>query len=190
MAALLLEDPSTAAAMNLTINTNTIAFQGAGATSGTGIWIIDGQPGQSSTGSSTVSVTGDTINFQGAGGTGLRFGLYRPGSDTITSNIISDLAGGATGMLFDDVGSGTQTDIAGNTIALLLGDTTTHRGIIFSQVSPGFTLYTPYNSTTNVVTNAASAQMEFSIPAGSPGPVPVNSVNGILINGTTIVPPQ
>jgi len=108
----------------------------------------------------------------GNGCTGLRFGLYATSTDSITGNTITDQAGGATGVLFDDVASYSQTLITGNTITAPLGRPATHRGIIFTQVEPNFTLYTPYSSTSNVINNAASGAMAFSIPAGTPGPLP------------------
>jgi len=55
MTAVSLNDPSTTAVMTATINTNSIYFQQAAATSGTGVWVIDGQSGQSSTGSSALT---------------------------------------------------------------------------------------------------------------------------------------
>jgi hypothetical protein len=45
---------------------------------------------------------------------------------------MADLAGGATGMLFDYAAASSYFPINSNTINLLAGDTLTHRGIIFT----------------------------------------------------------
>jgi len=97
---------------------------------------------------------------------------------------MTDLAGGLTGMLFDNVGAGVTTQLTGNIVDLLVNDPSTHRGIIFSQVNPGFTLLTPGASTTNTIFNAASPQAAFSIPAGS------GAVGGILINSAFFQAPN
>jgi len=185
MTAIALQDPSTSAIMTATINSNLIYFNTAAATSGTGIWVIDGQSGQKSTVTSTVTMQSNTMTFQGTEGTGLRFGLYGLTTDAITKNIIVDQAGGATGMLFDYVASNTIATLTTNGITLKAGDTLTHRGIIFTQVAPTFTLTNPTGTPaalTNFIYNLASPADALSIPAGT-------TVGGILINGTFMTPP-
>ncbi|WP_010586935.1 inverse autotransporter beta domain-containing protein [Schlesneria paludicola] len=185
MTAVMLQDASTTGLLTGTMNSNLIYFQTAAASSGTGIWVIDGQSGQTSTITSLVNISTNTIQFQGTGGTGLRFGLYDKSTDTITTNIITDQAGGATGMLFDSVAANTTTTITGNTITLLAGDSLMHRGIIFTQVTPTMNLYTPSSQsagTANAIYNATSTQNLFSMPAGT-------AVGGIIINGSYYVTP-
>lgn len=185
MTAIMLQDASTTGLLTGTMNSNLIYFQTAAASSGTGIWVVDGQSGQTSTITSLVNISTNTIQFQGTGGTGLKFGLYNKSTDTITTNIITDQAGGATGMLFDSVAANTTTTITGNTITLLAGDSLTHRGIIFTQVTPTMNLYTPSSQsagTANAVYNATSVQNLFSMPTGT-------AIGGIIINGSYYVTP-
>ncbi len=183
--AISLQDPSTTSLLTGTIASNLIYFDTAAATSGTGIWVIDGQSGHSSTGTSTLSLATNKITFQGTGGTGLRFGLYAASTDTITGNSIIDQAGGATGMLFDYVAANSVATITTNGVTLLAGDTTTHRGIIFSQVAPKLNLSFPVASAasiTNNIYNTTTPADAFSIPVGT-------AIGGIVINGNFIAAP-
>jgi hypothetical protein len=182
MTAVLLQDPSTTGALTAQILTNTIYFDQPNATNGTALWIIDGQSGVSSTGSSLMTIQSNVVQFQSTGGTGMRFGLYNRTSDLINMNSITDLAGGATGMLFDGVGSGSAIQFTQNLISLMANDPTTHRGIIFSQVSPTLTLLAPSGSTSNTIYNTTTLANGFSIPTGT-------AVGGIIIDGTYIAAP-
>lgn len=179
--AIKLENSSTAAALTATVSTNSIYFKNATSTSGNAIWIVDGQQGSVSTGVVTLSVQNNGISFSGRDGTGLRFGLYGSSTDTITGNSIADLVGGATGMLFDHVGSNTSLVINTNTITLQAADTTNKRGIIIAEAVPTVTFFTPTGTPTNVIYNAASAQTIFSIPDGT-------GAGGILINNSYFTP--
>jgi Inverse autotransporter, beta-domain len=165
-----------------TVSVNSIFFQNSAATSGTGIYISDGQSGQTSTGNSTLSVTSNGLKFQGTGGTGLRFGLYETTTATITGNNMADLAGGATGMLFDYAAASSYFTINSNTINLLADDTLTHRGIIFSQVAPTISLYAPSGSATNWIRNTASVSDGFSIPKGT-------AIGGVIIDNVLLTAP-
>ncbi len=173
---------TTGANLLATVSGNSIFFQNAGATSGTAVYIGDGQSGQTSTGTSTVNVTSNGLKFQGTGGTGFRFGLYETTTATITGNNMTDFAGGATGMLFDYAASSSYFTINANTINLLAGDTLTHRGIIFSQVAPTISLYAPSGSPTNWIRNTASLSDGFSMPKGT-------GIGGIIIDNVLVLAP-
>ena len=173
---------TTGANLLATVSGNSIFFQNAGATSGTAVYIGDGQSGQTSTGTSTLTVTSNGLKFQGTGGTGFRFGLYEKTTATITGNNMADLAGGATGMLFDYAASSSYFTINANTINLLAGDTLTHRGIIFSQVAPTISLYAPSGSPTNWIRNTASLSDGFSMPKGT-------GIGGVIIDNVLVLAP-
>ncbi len=173
---------TTGANLLATVSGNSIFFQNATATSGTGIYIGDGQSGQTSTGTSVLAVTSNGLKFQGTGGIGMRFGFYENTNATITGNNMADLAGGATGMLFDYSAANSYFTINSNTINLLAGDTLTHRGIIFSQVAPTISLYSPTGSATNWVRNTASVADGFSIPKGT-------GIGGVIIDNVLLLAP-
>ena len=173
---------TTGANLLATVSGNSIFFQNAAATSGTGVYIGDGQSGQTSAGTSTLAVTSNGLKFQGTSGTGFRFGLYETTTTTITGNNMADLAGGATGMLFDYAASSSYFTINANTINLLAGDTLTHRGIIFSQVAPTISLYAPSGSPTNWIRNTASLSDGFSMPKGT-------GIGGIIIDNVLVLAP-
>ena len=173
---------TTGANLVATVSGNSILFKNAGATSGTAVYIGDGQSGQASTGTSTVNVTSNGLKFQGTGGTGFRFGLYEKTTATITGNNMEDLAGGATGMLFDYAASSSYFTINSNTVDLLAGDALTHRGIIFSQVAPTISLYAPSGSPTNWIRNTASLSDGFSMPKGT-------GIGGIIIDNVLLLAP-
>ena len=183
MTGVLLEDSSTTSLLTATVTNNSVYFANAAASSGNGIWIIDGQSGGSSTGRSTLTLTSNLVDFKGTGGTGLRFGLYETSTDSITSNNVVDHAGGATGILYDYAAAGSNLTMTSNSITLLDGDPTSHRGIIFLQAAPTVTLNFVQGSPTNWVYNTASVSDRFSIPNGT-------GVGGILIDGTFFVPPK
>ena len=95
---------------------------------------------------------------------------------------MADLAGGATGMLFDYVAANSYFTINSNTINLLAGDTLTHRGIIFTQVAPKISLYAPSGSATNWIRNTASLTDGFSMPKGT-------GIGGIIIDNVLLLAP-
>jgi hypothetical protein len=173
---------TTGANLLATVSGNSILFQNATATSGTGIYICDGQSGQTSTGTSVLNVTSNGLKFQGTGGIGMRFGFYENTNATITGTNMADLAGGATGMLFDYVAANSYFTINSNTINLLAGDTLTHRGIIFTQVAPKISLYAPSGSATNWIRNTASLTDGFSMPKGT-------GIGGIIIDNVLLLAP-
>ena len=172
---------TTGANLLATVSSNSIYFQNAAATSGTGIFIGDGQSGQTSTGTTTLVMQSNGLKFHGTGGTGFRFGLYETTTTTITGNNIADLSGGLTGMLFDYTASNSNMTINANVINTLAGDTSLHRGIIFSQVAPTITLNAPSGSPTNWVYNTTTVVDGFSIPKGT-------AIGGILIDNTLQTP--
>ena len=113
------------------------------------------------------------MSFAGVSGTGMHFKLDGTSTDYIASNIITDTAGGATGMLFDNVAANSRLQIDGNTITLLSGDLTTHQGIIFTSVAPTIQFS---GSVNNLIYNVTNSTALFSAP--------VNSFNGgFYING-------
>ena len=173
---------TTGANLLATVSGNSILFQNATATSGTGIYIGDGQSGQTSTGTSVLNVASNGLKFQGTGGIGMRFGFYENTNATITGTNMADLAGGATGMLFDYVAANSYFTINSNTINLLAGDTLTHRGIIFTQVAPKISLYAPSGSATNWIRNTASLTDGFSMPKGT-------GIGGIIIDNVLLLAP-
>ncbi len=182
MTAISLTDPTLTSQLTSTFNGNIIYFVANAASGGTGIWITEGQSGQTSTGNANLTVTSNQIDFQSTGGTGFRFDLYAPNTELVTTNTVTDQAGGATGILYDYAGSGTSTQLTGNIINLLKGDVTTHRGIIFSQVASNVTLVTPYNTVSNSIFNTTT-QEAFAIPTGT-------GAGGIVINGNYLVAPN
>ena len=128
-----------------------------GASQGTGISVIAGSTSQ-------LSVTQNTIDFKATAGVGTRFALSGTSTDYIASNIITDEAGGATGMLFETVAANTRIQIDANTINLRSTDLTTHQGIIFTQVTPTIQFTGTVN---NLIYNATSVQSLFSIPVNA-----------------------
>ena len=180
MTGLSIQDPSLTSLMTASIGNNAITFVKTGnvaANSGTGILLVDGQSGQTSTGSSTVTVSGNEIIFQGTGGTGMRYGLYGTSSDAITQNTIIDQAGGATGMQFDYVAANSLLSITGNTVEMLLFDKLPNHGFVFTQFAPTVQLSTPSGAVTNIVYNPSSIQNVFSGPAtGVTGGILINSL--------------
>lgn len=168
MTGVLVQDTSTTDSLSLLVGGNGIAFA-SGATSGTAVNVI-------SAGTSTIQTTQNQISFNAAGGIGLRYSLAGTSTDYIAGNIITDSAGGATGMLFDSVAANTRMQIDGNTINLLASDLATHRGIIFTQVSPTIQFTGTSN---NLVYNATTPQNVFSIPVNS-------ATGGFYINGSLV----
>jgi len=183
MTGIKLQSQSLSAVVDENISTNSIIFETAAATNGTGIYVIDGQSGQTSTSTPILSMASNNVAFYGTGGTGIRFASFESSNDAITSNTVADYAGGATGMLFDNVGANSTMIIMSNTIGLKFGDATVHRGIIFSQITPTLNLATPTGATSNWIYNAASASTGISIPTGT------GTLGGILINGNYITAP-
>jgi hypothetical protein len=176
MTAIQLQDTSSADILTASVGGNVIVFSGAGATSGTGIWVIDGKSGSTSTVLSSLSVASNSINFQGTGGTGFRFGSYNETTNSIVGNTITDQAGGGTGMQFDYVAANSTIGITGNTITLLAGSPLQQTGIIFNQVAPMIGLTPPGYANFNFINNA-SAQRIVIIPKGTAN-------GGIFANGT------
>lgn len=159
-------DTSTTQILNMQASGNTMTFM-QGASSGTGIYVNTASTSQ-------LNIAQNSIDFKATSGIGLRFSLGGTSTDYIGSNLITDEAGGATGMLFDTVAANTRLQIDGNTINLLSGDLTTHRGIIFTQVTPTIQFSGTVN---NLIYNVTSAQDMFSIPVNS-------STGGFYINGS------
>lgn len=168
MTGISLQDPSTTATITANVTTNTITFHKTAtevAASGTGIWIVDGQGNQTNTGASNLTISGNQVVFQAINGTGFRYGLHGTNWSMITGNVVSDQAGGVTGMLFDDVAANSIMSITGNTITCVLGDTLTNHGFIFLQVGTGAQLATQSGATSNFVFHPSSIQSLFSAPS-------------------------
>jgi hypothetical protein len=165
--------------MTASVTTNTITFNKTtteNATSGTGIWIVDGQSSQLGAGGSNLTVTNNQVVFQAVSGTAFRWGLFGTNWSMITGNTATDQAGGVTGMLFDDVASNSILSISGNTVACVIGDTLTNHGFIFSQLGSNVQLATQSGATSNFVFHPTSLQTLFSAPANS------GIVGGIVID--------
>ena len=145
------------------ISGNTATFANS---QGTGVSFI-------AAGTSILNVTTNTFTFNGASGIGERFALTGTSTDYIASNIITDAAGGLTGMLFDNVAANSRLQIDGNTINLLSKDLTAHQGIIFTTVAPTIQFTGTVN---NLIYNAATSQSLFSAPVNS-------FTGGFYING-------
>ena len=163
MTGILLQEPLSTSSIGATVSGNTATF----ATSqGTGLSVI-------AAGTSSMNVVSNTFDFKGVSGIGTRFSLSGTSTDYIASNIITDEAGGATGMLFDMVASNSRLQIDGNTINLLSSDLTTHQGIIFTNVSPTIQFS---GSVNNLIYNASTSTSLFSAPVNS-------YTGGFYING-------
>lgn len=160
-----IQDSSTTDSMTAQVKGNTITFE-PGASQGTGLSVIAASTSQ-------LSISQNTIDFKATGGIGTRFALSGTSTDYIASNVITDEAGGATGMLFDNVASNSRLQIDANTINLLATDLTTHQGIIFSNVVPTIQFT---GSVNNLIYNTTSLQSLFSIPVNS-------ATGGFYING-------
>jgi hypothetical protein len=173
MTAMQIEDISSTSSLAAQVNNNSVTFE-TGASQGTGISVISGTAGVTSTGSSQLSISQNTIGFLATGGIGTHFALWGTTTDALISNIITDQAGGATGMLFDNVAANSRVQIDGNTINLLSSDLTLHQGIIFSAVQPTIQFY---GSVNNLIYNTTSVQSLFSIPVNS-------ATGGFYINGS------
>ena len=163
MTGVFIQDPVTTASVNAQVSGNTMSFASS---QGTGVSVI-------AAGTSVLNVTSNNIEFKGVSGIGTRFALSGTSTDYIASNIITDRAGGATGMLFDNVAANSRLQIDGNTINLLSTDLTLHQGIIFTNVSPTIQFLGTVN---NLIYNAASPQTLFSAPVNS-------FTGGFYING-------
>lgn len=163
MTAIQIQDPSTTASLAAQVQNNTITFE-TSAAQGTGLYVTSGTSGVTSTGTSQLSVSQNTIDFLATGGIGTRYALWGTTTEAIISNIITDQAGGATGMLFDNVAANSRVQIDGNTINLLSSDLTLHQGIIFTAVQPTIQFYGTVN---NLIYNTTSLQSLFSIPVNS-----------------------
>ena len=163
MTGFLIQETSTTGSMAAQVSGNTATFANS---QGTGVSFI-------AAGTSILNVTTNTFTFNGAAGIGERFALTGTSTDYIASNIITDGAGGLTGMLFDNVAANSRLQIDGNTINLLSQDLTTHQGIIFTSVAPTIQFTGTVN---NLIYNAATSQSLFSAPVNS-------FTGGFYING-------
>ena len=163
MTGFLIQDTSTTGSMAAQFSGNTATFANS---QGTGVSFI-------AAGTSILNVTSNTFTFNGASGIGERFALTGTSTDYIASNIITDGAGGLTGMLFDNVAANSRMQIDGNTINLLSKDLTTHQGIIFTSVAPTIQFTGTVN---NLIYNAPTSQSLFSAPVNS-------FTGGFYING-------
>jgi len=162
---ILLNDTSATDSLVAQVNGNAMLFQPT-ANQGTGLSVIAANTSQ-------LSVFQNTIDFKATGGIGTRYSLAGTSTDYIASNVITDEAGGATGMLFDTVGANSRLQIDGNTINLLSTDLTTHQGIIFTAVTPTI----QFTGTVNNLIYNTTPQSIFSIPVNS-------ATGGFYINGT------
>ena len=163
MTGFLIQETSTTGSMAAQVSGNTATFANS---QGTGVSFI-------AAGTSILNVTTNTFTFNGAAGIGERFALTGTSTDYIASNIITDGAGGLTGMLFDNVAANSRMQIDGNTINLLSKDLTTHQGIIFTSVAPTIQFTGTVN---NLIYNAPTSQSLFSAPVNS-------FTGGFYING-------
>ncbi len=163
MTGFLIQDTSATGSMAAQVTGNSATFANS---QGTGVSFI-------SAGTSILNVTTNTFTFDGASGIGERFALTGTSTDYIASNILTDGAGGLTGMLFDNVAANSRMQIDGNTINLLSTDLTTHQGIIFTSVAPTIQFTGTVN---NLIYNAPTSQSLFSAPVNS-------FTGGFYING-------
>lgn len=163
MTGILIQEPSATSSVSAQVTGNTLTFYSS---QSTGLSVI-------SAGASSLSVASNTFDFKGVGGIGTRFSLTGTSTDYIASNIITDEAGGMTGMLFDNVAANSRLQIDGNTINLLSGDLSVHQGIIFTNVSPTIQFLGTVN---NLIYNATTSQSLFSAPVNS-------YTGGFYING-------
>ena len=161
--AVLIQDTSPTDSLVAQVSGNTITFEST-ASQGTGLSVIADSTSQ-------LSVYQNSFDFKAAGGIGNRYALNGTSTDYIAANVITDEAGGATGMLFDSVAANSRLQIDGNTINLLSTDFTTHQGIIFTSVQPTIQFTGSIN---NLIYNT---QQLFSIPINS-------ATGGFYINGT------
>ena len=168
MTGVMVQETSTTDSLTLLVSSNSMAFAN-GANAGTGVRVT-------TAGTSQIQTTQNQIDFKGTGGIGLRYSLGGTSTDYIAGNIITDEAGGATGMLFDAVAANTRMQIDGNTINLLSSDLTTHQGIVFTAVTPTIQFTGTAN---NLVYNATTPQNVFSIPVNS-------ATGGFYINGSLV----
>lgn len=182
MTGILLQDPSTTSKLTATFTANTVNFA-SGADSGNGIWIVNGQPGQTSTIQSALIMNGNVVDLQGKQGTGLRFGLYDAGVVSLTSNSVTDHVGGVTGVLYDYLAGGSNLTSTGNKITFLQGDSLPARSFVYAQGSPTVTLNYQQGSATNWVYNTQDSTAGFSMQSGF-------GTGGIVINNKYFAAPQ
>ena len=164
MTGVFVNETSATSSLTTYVNSNTITLGGS---QSTGVSIL-------ATGQSFNQLNYNTINFNSTSGTGLHFAFASTSSDSIIGNVITDSAGGATGMLFDTVAANSSIRFDSNIISLLSTDNTTHRGIIFTNVTPTIQFQ---GSRNNLIYNTTSPQTTFQIPINS-------STGGFYINGT------
>ncbi len=163
MTGIFVNETSATSSLTTSVNSNTITF---GGNQSTGVSIL-------ATGQSFNQLNYNTINFNSASGTGLHFGFASTSSDSIIGNVITDSAGGATGMLFDTVAANSSIRFDSNIISLLSTDNTTHRGIIFTNVTPTIQFQGSQN---NLIYNTTTPQTTFQIPINA-------ATGGFFING-------
>ncbi len=163
MTGIVVKDSSTTDSVTAVVSNNALTFTDS---MGTGILAA-------ANAGSSFQVNTNTVDFKGVNGTGLRFNLGGISTTWIYSNIITDEADGATGMLFDNVAASSRLQIEANTVNLLSTDMTVRRGIIFNAVTPTIQFMGNYN---NIITNTPT-----------PFSIPVNAATGhIIINGSLV----
>jgi hypothetical protein len=109
----------------LTVNQNVLALGGTGST---GVNVLTRSPAR-------LQVLENSILFNGRDGVGLRITGERPADMDISANDIIDGAGGATGILFPSVATGSTIFMDANLIDMSQHSAFVDRGIILSTVT-------------------------------------------------------
>ncbi|MFG0334174.1 MAG: inverse autotransporter beta domain-containing protein [Maioricimonas sp. JB049] len=163
--AILLKTADTSNLSELIVSRNGLVLEGA---SSVGIDVDSRAP-------TMLQVDNNQILLKGTSGMGLRTVFTRPSDARVFQNLISDTAGGATGILFESIADKSELYIDANVIDLSSSSSFVDRGIILSEVTGSDGRFVRIISTTNNTINGASTTFF----------VPNNVVAGeLLINNT------
>ncbi|MBV11434.1 inverse autotransporter beta domain-containing protein [Rubinisphaera sp.] len=121
-----------------------------------------------------LAIFNNAIEFRGKDSVGVRASASRTSSLILSSNLIDDYAGGATGILFPTIHDGSSITLDGNEINLQRFSTFVDRGIILSNVTGTDDPLVTLNSNLSNAINGATTTLF----------VPANATNGrLIING-------
>jgi len=163
MTALNIQQLSATDELGLTVYNNEI---GLDSSNSTGLYVL-------AEGTSELEISSNAVTFGQSGGKGFVFDFQEVTNTWITSNIIKDTAGGATGMLFQDVARLSKLQIENNLIDLTSASSSVDKGMIFDSVESEIQLLGNYD---NKILGATDT---FYIPSNT-------STGRIYINGVAV----
>ncbi|WP_197443791.1 right-handed parallel beta-helix repeat-containing protein [Maioricimonas rarisocia] len=144
--AILLKTADTSDLAQLVVSKNGIVLEG---TSSVGVDVDSGAP-------TLLQVDNNQIHLKGTNGVGLRTVFGRASDARVFQNLISDTAGGGTGILFESIADQSELYIDANVIDLTSSSSYVDRGIILSEVTGDDDPFVRIISTTNNTVSGAS----------------------------------